>query len=151
VFEIGDAPDWAYRPNLAADHPLNKHRIECLTEYHPNGTAFRIRRTGTLLDPSGSLPLRQIVMRLKAWQRVSRRKRKRSQRANAGAAPTAEELAALRVAIKQAGGNKAPPKLLIVATDLAMQRKRIFAGLRQLEKIGEYHGFSRRPRESRTR
>lgn len=67
IFMIGDAPDWVCAPNLPADHPANTKRIECLIVRHPDGTEFRIRRTGGQLDDSSTLPTTETIARLEAW------------------------------------------------------------------------------------
>ncbi|MSR59848.1 MAG: hypothetical protein EXS05_19790 [Planctomycetaceae bacterium] len=69
ILAIGEAPAWWTWPNLPQDHPKNQLKIECLTVYHPDGTEYRIRRTGGELDDSSSLPVTEIVARLEAWER----------------------------------------------------------------------------------
>jgi hypothetical protein len=67
IFMVGDAPDWVSAPNVPADNPVDTERIECLIVRHPDGSEFRIRRTGGQLDDSSTLPAAETIARLEAW------------------------------------------------------------------------------------
>lgn len=62
---------------------------------------------------------------------------------------TRSEMAALRTAIRQAGGKTASTRRISTVSDLQMGRAKMLKRLRQLEAKGEYSGFTRKPRKRR--
>lgn len=67
IMLVGEAADWARAPNLPADDPVNTRKVDRLTVFHPDGSEYRIRRTGGMLDDSSGLPTAEVTARLGAW------------------------------------------------------------------------------------